>query len=600
MPLSAETVCSSSKTIAYLQADDALYFLETRPAEKGRGALMKYDGTHFTDCLPPTYSMRSRVHEYGGRPFEAHGGRIFFVNGSDQGIYEIANGEVSLIYSEKGAAFGDLRYDPLHNCLFTLYEREDHTNTIASICLEAKTLHIVARGAHFYASIALTPDHQELAWVEWDHPHMPWDESRVVKSAIESADKLGKVIEVCSQQESSAQSPHYLLDGKLAYLWDRDNFWNLYQEGTPLTSYPADFAEPLWQFGLSRVANLTPSSLALVGTEKGRDLLALFDLENHKLEKVNLDWDVISSIAGLNGKIYLIGASSTTFSSLAAYDMESQKLEIIYQTQKGNFGSEKLSTPEAIECTNRHGESIYGFLYMPAQPINSPPPLIVKCHSGPTSRVTPQLNLAIQFFTTRGYAFLEVNYGGSTGYGRAFRNRLRGRWGELDVTDTIDAVTSLVQKELIDERQIYITGSSSGGLTALLAAAQSRLFSKCSVMYAVTDLIGMSEETHKFELHYLDSLIAPYPEGKALYFERSPLNQLENYHCPTLIFQGLQDRVVSPSQAKGLQEALLKRHVEAKLITFEEEGHSFRQAESKIKVLNESLSFYQSSSYGQC
>ena len=574
--ISAQSVTSSGVNITQVQSDQHLYFSESRPSEKGRTTLIRYSEKGCEEILSQDYSIGSRIHVYGGRSFEVAKGRIFFINSDDQAIYELKEG-CEKVYGEDGAKFGDLRFDGRH--LYALCEKGDD-NQIVKIDTKEKSLETIASGSHFYASLTLSPNGKELAWVEWDHPHMPWDESRInsTKGSI------------CATDQTSATDPLYLRDGSLMIQWDATGYWNPYFASDlshPIIEQPADFASPLWQFGSHQYCEVG-NHIAFLSTDHGLDYITLYDKEEMTYERLELPFNVITHLAPFDNQLALVAGSATQFLTLVLLNPLTGEYKEIKQTQSIDLDPQTFAIAEPITLLNRYKQEVHSFFYPPNPPVENPP-LIVKCHSGPTSRVTPLLNLAIQYYTSRGFAFLETNYGGSTGYGRAYRNRLLGQWGEVDVTDTLDVVTHLINDEVVDPDNIFITGSSSGGLTALLALAHSDLFKASTLLYAVTDLIALCEHTHKFEKHYLDSLIGPYPQVKKLYHSRNPIAHLDKISTPTLIFQGLKDKVVDPSQATQLDEKL--GHLST-LHTYAEEGHSFKRSETKKEVLENSLKFY--------
>ncbi|MCF7806401.1 MAG: prolyl oligopeptidase family serine peptidase, partial [Simkaniaceae bacterium] len=512
--ISSDEAASNLSSISGLQSTSShLYFTETRPNEGGRTTLLSYDGQSIVECLSSTFSIRSRVHEYGGRAFCVHDDHIFFVNQSDQGIYELSKEGPELIYHRKDCRFGDPVYDPLRENLYALLEEhtpnQDVRNSIAKIDLKTKTLTKVAESADFYSSITLRPDGEELTWVEWNHPHMPWDTSSVSRATLDPQGAFLSISLVCSLSHTSAQDPIYLDNRSLIFMWDKTGFWNPYHTDyleAPIIRTEADFAQTPWNFGVTRTCILE-NQLFAVGTEKGCDFLAKIDIKTNTLYRYDLPFNLITHITAYQNQIALIASTETEASSLILLNPTApSEHQIIHSTLKTSIDPSYFSLPESIELTNRHREQIYGFLYLPHQVTKELPFLIVKCHSGPTSHVSPSLNLQTQFYTTHGYAVFEINYGGSTGYGKAYRDRLENRWGELDVEDVIDGVTYLIENKRVDPKRIAIMGSSSGGLTALLSAARSPLFSHCIVLYPVADPIKLIQDTHKFEKHYTDHL----------------------------------------------------------------------------------------------
>ncbi|MDN3504195.1 MAG: prolyl oligopeptidase family serine peptidase [Rhabdochlamydiaceae bacterium] len=590
MELPIEAVTSSSAIITQLEFDHpSLYYLEMRPKEMGRTTIMCKTDDKVVEILPSEFSVGCSIHEYGGRALEVSNGRIFFVSSNNNpGIYEIINGEPKLIFHHDSMRFGDLRFDKKRNQLFAVCETHNThvSNNLVRINIEQQSITTIAENSDFVSSITLHND--QIAWVEWDHPHMQWDESRVHTSQLDQFGNLVCIQSVCACPKTSASSPRFSQEGKLYFMWDRSGYWNLYEAGkleAPLFKFDADFAEPIWQVGECSY-EIVDDTAIMIGTQNGENILASTHLETPKLQLHPLPYNTLSKLTVCNGCISLIAGSSQSLPQLIHLELplDSKPPLMLPPALFSN-----ITTPKAITQKNRFNNHIYSFFYKPAG--IEKPPLIVKCHSGPTSRCSPLLNLQTQFFTSRGFAFLETNFSGSTGYGRQYRERLNYKWGELDVTDCIDATSNLIDNNTVDPNNIFIMGSSSGGLTALSALSRCTLFKAGIILYGVTDLIELTKETHKFEQYYLESLIGPYPNQKDLYIERSPSSHFEQISSSLLIFQGLKDKVVSPTQATNLHNIF--KH-SSELIEFENEGHGFKQADSKTIVLEKTLSFIKS------
>lgn len=549
-----------------VQVDNDLFYFSALK-ENGQVSLFALleDGNS-KEILPEEYSIRSKLYGYGGRSFEAKEGKLFFIHAKDQGIYALDAKGAHLIC--KDFIFGDLHYSPINQCLFALCGKKEK-NCIVKIDLTQNTCEELVIGHTFYANLALSQDENSLAFVAWNHPHMPWDESYVYTLHLPSK-TLTPILE---KKEVSATDP-YFIGNELFYLSDESGFWNLYNtKRKKITDLKADLAEPLWQFGRQRLKRLNEWQTLLIYTSCGEDFLALLDQETYAITPLSLPYNTIKIALSYKGEIVLYAGSST--SPLALHFLREAK----------SIEGKEHSPVIPLISSNRHGNPIYSYFYPPVSSshLKSLPPLIVKCHSGPTSRVTSLLNSTIQFFTERGFAFLETNYSGSSGYGREYRNRLIHQFGEIDVTDCIDAVEFLIARKKVDPSRIVIMGSSSGGMTALLATLYSPLFKAAILSYPVLDLSLLAKETHDFERHYFDRLVAT-----ADFTKRSPLHQADKIKAPLLLFQGKKDNVTPPFLMEQFYEKV-KKH--ATLILFEDEGHSFKKFETKKCVLEKTLLF---------
>ena len=597
--------------------DAACYWLESRPWEKGRSVLMrKSHHGEATEVLPDNYSVRSCAHEYGGGSYLVAGKKVYFVEASDQRIYQMQEGLLPEAITPAGHyRYADFCLDPQRQRLICI--REDHTdegqeerNEIIAINLHREhDITTLVTGHDFFSNPKLSPDGSKLSWLCWDHPHMPWDQSECWLAEIESCGTTTNPKLIAGGPGESIFQPQWSPDGKLYLVSDRSNWWNLYrydpsthqlQSVAPLD---AEFATPQWVFGMSCYSFLSATELLACCSQNGLWQLVHIHLPSDTLTALSTPYCDISQVQCHNGQATLLAASAT--SNLSLFHLSScnpalfniNQLTLITASSKHALPDELISRATPITFPSGEQAQAHGFYYPPHNknfkaPDNTQPPLIVLCHGGPTGATETGLNLKIQYWTSRGFAVMDVNYRGSTGYGRNYREQLNGQWGVFDVEDVCAAANYLVQQGLVNGAQLAIKGSSAGGYTVLAALTFSSTFTAGVSLYGIGNLETLATDTHKFEARYLDSLVGPYPATQALYQQRSPLFHADHLSCPVIFFQGLDDKVVPPNQAQSMVSSLDSQGVQVAHVEFVGEGHGFRQAEAIKRSLEAEWSFY--------
>jgi dipeptidyl aminopeptidase/acylaminoacyl peptidase len=609
-PITAERIAAGSRRLAQpFCHQGAVFWLEGRPEEGGRSALMRWrDGQ--VECLTPrAYSVRSRAQEYGGGACSpGPGSSLFFVNDADQGIYQQELGDkdprIDLLVEIEDVRFADLLWDPWRERLIAICEdaRDPGAEPRASIVAidPSGGLDTLAEGEDFYASPRLSPNGRYLAWLSWNHPDMPWDSSRLWVAEFKGNGELAGPIEAAGGGDESICQPEWAPDGSLCFVSDRDDgWWNLYrwdgETSTPMTQEQAEFGLPQWQFGMRSWAFCGDGALLCARTSRG--LWHLARLRDGRLQDIAEEWTTIAHLHAADGQAVALAGSPERPASVLRIDPDSGSTEVLAQSTDIELEPALLSRPEPIRFPTGDGEEAYGLFYPPANPKcrvpdGERPPLIVKCHGGPTGATDSALDLRIQFWTSRGFAVVDVNYRGSTGYGRAYRRRLYGGWGEIDVGDCAAAARHLAESGRADPERLLISGSSAGGYTALAALSFTDVFAAGASHYGIGDLEALDRGTHKFESRYTQRLVGPWPESRALWHARSPLRQAERLDCPVIFFQGDEDKVVPPDQAEAMAGALRERGIPVAHVVFKGEGHGFRRAENIRDSLNMELSFY--------
>ena len=609
-PITADAILAGGIGLGAVAIDgDDLYWSESRPTEKGRNVLVKRDRNRTTeDLTPASFNVRTRVHEYGGGSFLIEKGTAYFVNFIDQRIYaQSLNSDPKALTLESQKRYADFILDASRNQLITVCE--DHgsdspepENFLASINLETGEIKTLVSGNDFYSSPRLSPNQSQLSWITWEHPNLPWDSTQLWLAEINSTGELENIRCIAGQSQiESISEPKWSPDGMLYFSSDRDNWWNLYRyhQGNIESIYPmeAEFAYPHWVFGLSTYTFVNAEKIICTYTQNGRWYLAEIDLKNQELIPIETPFSNITSLIS-NGKIALfIGSSPTASSAVISLDLQTKDWTILKQSSELTLDARYLSVPEALTFPTENGLTAHAWYYPPQNPdYQAPetdlPPLLVKSHGGPTAVAGNALSLKIQYWTSRGFAYLDVNYGGSTGYGRAYRQRLDHQWGIVDVDDCVNGAKFLVQEGKADPNKLAISGGSAGGYTTLAALTFRQTFKAGASHYGVSDLEALATDTHKFEARYLDRLIGPYPEEQELYKTRSPINFTDQLACPVVFFQGLEDKVVPPNQAEMMVEALKQKGLPVAYVPFPEEQHGFRIAANIKRALEGELYFY--------
>ncbi|HJQ29174.1 MAG TPA: S9 family peptidase, partial [Rubrobacter sp.] len=585
-----------------------VYWMEIRPGEGGRSVvvLRTPDGST-EDVTPQPFNARTRVHEYGGGDFAVHEGTVYFSNFADQRIYRRApDGDPRPLTPEGGRRYADMVVDPERGRLIAV--REDHTtpanepvNEIVGVDLDDGEERVLVSGNDFYSSPRLSPDGRRLAWLTWNHPNMPWDGTELMVSDLGADGSPENVEKIAGGQDESIFQPEWSPDGTLHFASDRTGWWNLYREGRagPLCEREAEFGLPQWVFGMSTYAFVSPGRIACSFTERGSSRLAILVTESGELEPLETPYSSISHVrAGeAAGGIVFRGSSPTEPTCIVRLDPTSGEYEVLHRSGDLEIDPGYLSVPEPVEFPTQEGRTAYAFFYPPKNrdyesPEGELSPLLVMSHGGPTAATTTALDPEIQYWTSRGIAVLDVNYGGSTGYGREYRRRLDGMWGVVDVEDCANGAEYLAGRGLVDGGRLMITGGSAGGYTTLCALTFRDTFAAGASHFGVSDVEALARETHKFESRYLDNLIGPHPERVDLYRERSPIHFTDRLSCPVIFFQGLEDEVVPPNQAETMFASLKEKGLPVSYVPFEGEQHGFRRAENIKRALDGELYFY--------
>lgn len=591
------------------QVKNILYYIERRPQEAGRCVIVKYSDGSSTDILPAPYSARSRVHEYGGGCYCVNQESVFFINDDDQDIYVVQNKKISRITFTENKRFADFSYDSTHQRLIAICEtHEDNNvaNSIVSININSGEVSNIEQGNDFYASPRINGISSQLCWQTWNHPNMPWDGNQLWLADLDKNGTLKNKKLIAGNNNVSVFQPSWSPDNILYYISDDTGWWHLYRhtdKNQQLTYGDKEFALPQWVFAQSTYAFINATDILCCYQASGKSTLAKLSLTgNVKLTEIETNWQEFHSITADNNSIGFIAASKKSFSQLisATLTTDTKNLlrnDIVKISCSLPLTADYYSQAQPIEFLNRKNQTVFANYYPPTNPNYSShtgkPPLIVICHGGPTGQSGIALDAKKQFWTSRGFALLDVNYSGSTGYGREYRTRLDNNWGVLDVEDCCDAALYAVSQELADSKQLIIRGSSAGGYTVLAALTFTQVFSAGASYYGISELTSLAKDTHKFESHYLDRLIGPYPETKNLYQQRSPINHTEKLNCPVIFFQGIEDRVVPKAQAEKMVSALDKKDLPVAALYFEGEQHGFRKAETIKQALENELSFYQ-------
>jgi dipeptidyl aminopeptidase/acylaminoacyl peptidase len=609
-PITSDLIVSGTIGLSQIALDgDDLYWVETRPTEKGRYTIVKREPDGSTsDVTPMPFNARTRVHEYGGGSFVVSEGTVFFSNFTDQRLYrQDIHAQPRAITPETDWRYADGVIDRLRKRMICV--REDHTaaateavNTIVSIDLEGKDeQRVLASGNAFYSSPRLSPDENKLAWITWNHPNMPWDGTELWVADIEADGSLTNESLVAGGTEDSIFQPEWSPDGALYFVSDRTGWWNLYrlQGSKPEVVYPmeAEFGLPQWVFGMSTYGFESPDRIICTYIKLGISHLAILDTKLGKLETIRSPYTRIEGIRIRNHHAFFIAGSPVEPTSIISFDLLNGKFETLQRSSNLEIDPGYISVPQTVEFPTEDGLTAHAFLYPPRNkdfvaPRGELPPLVVMSHGGPTAATSPIFRLGIQYWTSRGIAVLDVNYGGSTGYGREYRNRLISNWGIVDVNDCVNGARSLAGRGEVDSNRMAITGGSAGGYTTLCALVFSDVFKAGASHYGVSDLEALEVDTHKFESRYTHSLIAPYPERADLYRERSPIHHTHRLSAPVIFFQGLEDRIVPPNQAEMMVNALLEKGLPVAYVTFEGEQHGFRQAANIKRALDGEFYFY--------
>jgi dipeptidyl aminopeptidase/acylaminoacyl peptidase len=586
-----------------------IYWSELRPAEDGRYAIVRFTAeANKVDVTPLPFNASTGVHEYGGGAFVVADGLVCFSHYDDQRIYcQDPGHEPRPITEDAPLRHADGVIDRSRNRLICV--REDHTlegseaiNALVSVDLDGRDeTRLLASGNDFYSSPRLSPDGSQLAWLTWNHPNMPWDGCELWVADVLPEDTLAGNRLVAGSIDESIFQPEWSPDGILHFASDRSGWWNLCRwsegEAEALCTKDAEFGWTQWLLGLSFYDFVSPNSIVCAYTEDGLWYLATLDTQRGKLDRIDVPYTDIWSVRAESGSAVFVGGSPSEPPSIVRVDLASQEFEVLYRSSDVEVSPAYLSQPQPMQFPTEEGSTAHAFYYAPKNeeyvgPQEELPPLLVISHGGPTFNTWTTLRMDIQYWTSRGIAVLDVNFRGSAGYGRRYRQLLDGQYCVVDVDDCENGARYFAERGEVDGARLAIRGESSGGTTALCALTFRDTFACGACYYGDTDLELAVEETHKYESRYYDRVVGPYPEHRETYIERSPIHHADRISCPIIFFQGLDDMIVRPNQTELMVDAVRRRGVPVAYIPFEGEGHGFRKADSIRRSLDAELYFY--------
>jgi dipeptidyl aminopeptidase/acylaminoacyl peptidase len=590
-----------------------IFWTEGRPQEKGRTVLVRHDAHgRIEDVTPAPYNVRTLAHEYGGGAFScsvsADGvDEIFFSHFDDQRIYRVRGSEAPVALT--GAAevrYADALVDTTHRRLIAVME--DHSaaahepvNSLVNIDLTSGVAHTLASGHDFFSSPALSPDARQLAWLTWDHPDMPWDGTELWLADIAQDGSAGTPRKIAGGRGESLFQPAWSPAGELHFISDRSGWWNLYRlrNGAidALRPMDAEFAKPQWLFGMRTYGFDAAGRIVCLYELEGDTHLAVLDADAGRFDEVGTPFRAMRDLHVHGDQAVFIGSSPTADEAIVAFDLTTRTHRVLRSASRAQADPAYISIAEAIRYPTEGGEFAHALFYAPVNadfsgPEGALPPLLVISHGGPTSSTNAAFKWSIQYWTSRGFAVVDVNYGGSSGYGRAYRQRLNGQWGVVDVDDSIHAARHLIERGLVNPDQVAIRGGSAGGYTTLCALTFRDFFKAGASHYGIGDLEALVRDTHKFESRYLFRLIGDYPAEQALYHARSPVNFTDRLSSAMILFQGAEDKAVPPNQAEAMYQAVRAKGLPVAYLLFPNEQHGFRRAENISRSFEAELYFY--------
>ncbi|WP_029421055.1 S9 family peptidase [Alicyclobacillus macrosporangiidus] len=609
-PITSDLIVQSVIGLEGLAWDgDDLYWLESRPREAGRNVLMRRraDGTE-EELIPAPFNVRTRVHEYGGGAWTVSDGIVYFSNFADNRLYiRDRDGAIRPLTDDSHLRYADGIVDKRRG--WWIGVREDHTRsdifaetTLVAVPLTGGPDRVLVSGNDFYSNPRLNPAGDRLAWVTWNHPNMPWDGTELWVADVTDDGRLENAHRVAGGPEESVLQPVWSPDGVLYFVSDRSNWWNLYrvaEDGAVEAVHPldAEFAGPPWVFGLSDYTFIDAHTIVCRYVQGGRDHLARLDMTTGRLDPLPGEDTWFAHVRSNGRQVAYLAASPTTLRHLVVAGPDGSGRQVVKSAADVPVDARYFSRPVEVEFPTEGGKTAFAHYYPPTNPdfqapAGEKPPLLVHVHGGPTSASPAVLSLSTQYWTSRGFAVVDVNYGGSTGYGREYRDRLKGQWGVVDVDDAVNAALYLVRRGLADGERLCIAGGSAGGYTTLAALTFRDVFKAGASHFGLSELEVFVHETHKFESRYMDSLLGPYPEAKSVYYNRSPIHFTDRLSCPIIFFQGLDDKIVPPNQAELMVDALRKKGLPVAYVAFPGEGHGFRKAENIKRSLDGEFYFY--------
>ncbi|MFP5348614.1 MAG: S9 family peptidase [Gammaproteobacteria bacterium] len=606
-PITAALLVGDTVGLSQLWVDhDDLYWIESRPAEGGRNVIVRQRHGAIHDVLPAPYNARTRVHEYGGGAYTAADGVVYFAHDDDQRMYRLAPGAQPEAITPPGPLrYADFAVDRHRQRLLCVCE--DHgttppTNTIVAIDLagRGRPLTLIA-GDDFYAAPRVSHDGRRLAWLSWNHPDMPWDAAALHLTELDGDGRPTAVRRIAGGAGESVFQPTFAPDDTLYFVSDKTGWWNLYRlrDGAAQLIAPmaAELGVPQWVFGQTTYAYVSTDTIIAAANVRGEWRLIVIDTRAGTHTQLDVPYVDIAYVQACAGGVVFIGATPTAAPAVVRFDLALRRADTVRSAASVCLEPGFLSRARPLTFATSDGEQAHAFFYPPRNhdvdpPQDARPPLLVMSHGGPTAMSSAALNLKIQYWTSRGIAVLDVNYRGSTGFGRAYRERLYGAWGIADVEDCVHGARFLVQRGDVDGAHCAIRGGSAGGFTTLCALTFHSDFAAGASYYGVSDLEALAHDTHKFEARYLDRLVGPYPAERERYRARSPIHAVERLARPMIFFQGLEDRVVPPDQTERMVAALRARQVPVAYLAFAGEAHGFRRADTIRRALEAELYFY--------
>ena len=609
-PIAAERLATGGVGLSdpWPAPDGSVTWLEGRAAEGGRSVLVRRDaGGATADVLPAGSAARTRVHEYGGGAWLPVGQAVVFSEYADQRLHRIDPGGPPVPITPEpsvpaGLRYADGRATPDGRLIVSVRESHEGDAVVNELVVlpadGSAPPRTIAGGRDFYSYPRICPDGTRLAWTEWDHPQMPWDGTELKVAPLASDGTLGSPEHVAGGPDESIWQPAWSPDGTLHYVSDRSGWWNLYRApGEPIAPEEAEYGFPQWLFGGSTYAFGADGTIWAIRGQGGEHRLCR--IAGGRAEPLDLPYTSFEypCLRSDGRRLVFKAASATEPFVLVALDLASGRTEVLARSASEPPDPGYVSIPRAVEFPSEGGGTAHAWFYPPQNadhvaPAGELPPLVVHSHGGPTAQVTPYYQGDVAYWTSRGFAVVDVNYSGSTGYGRAYRERLNGTWGVLDTADCAGAARHLAESGEVDGARLAISGESAGGYATLCALVFRDDFATGASHYGVGDVAALARDTHKFEARYLDGLIGPYPEAEALYRERSPIHHVDRLRVPVILFQGLEDEVVPPAQAEAMVAALRAKGIPYAYVPFEGEQHGFRRAESIVACLEAELVFY--------
>jgi dipeptidyl aminopeptidase/acylaminoacyl peptidase len=617
-PITAELVARAGTSLSGAWLEDRVaWFLEGRPSEGGRVVLVQArPGEEPIDVTPAGFNVRTMAHEYGGGAFCTHRGVAFFSNFEDQRLYRLDPGRdaapITAAVDDRRHRYADGRVTADGSLWVGVRERHEGegpqsvVNELVAIPTDGSAEpRVIGGGRDFYASPRVSPDGKRLAFLAWDLPWMPWDGCELFVSDLASDGTLGEPEHVAGEDgRESVWQPAWSPSGDLVFASDRSGWWNLERvqgrDRAVLRAAEAEFGYPAWVFGMRSFGFLADGRIFCGYDSEGRTTFAVLDPESGALDDLDLPYDAAGGmyVAVEGSTAVFIAGSPTIPAQVVRLQVDTGSYEVLRSSSQVPVDTAFFSVPRAIEFPTEDGLTAYALYYPPtnphyAAPEGELPPLIVDVHGGPTASSSPLFSFATQYWTSRGFALVDVNYGGSTGYGREFRERLNGQWGVVDLQDSVNSARYLVQQGEADPGKVLIRGGSAGGYTTICALTFTDEFAAGASYFGLADLEPFATgDTHKFESRYEHTLVGPYPEAADLYRERSPVHAADRIKTPMLVLQGADDMVVPVSQAKLIVAALEANRIPHAYLLFEGEGHGFRKSESIVRAFEAELSFY--------